>query len=104
MNAFCFYSHIGLIFVEKVLYINKILVAILQQVNCVCPYEILPIFPCIVCIHRTRLSLRILPCNTVAFWHRLGDKILQVWECNAGELNSAFQAPHNISFTEVELL
>ena len=57
------------------------------------------------CLHtKDTLEFAYLTCNTVAFWHRLGDKILQVWQCNAGELNSAFQAPHNISFTGVELL
>ena len=36
-NAFCFYSHIGLIFVESVFYVDKIGVAILEQVYCLCP-------------------------------------------------------------------
>ena len=36
-NAFCFYSHIGLIFVERVFYVDKIGVAILQEVYCLSP-------------------------------------------------------------------
>ena len=36
-NAFCFNSHIGLIFVERVFYVDKIGVAILEQVYSLCP-------------------------------------------------------------------
>ena len=71
-NAFRCCSHIGLIFVERVFYVDKIGVAILEQVYCLCPMR-LTIFRCKVCIKMTRLSLRIIPCNTVAFRHRLGD-------------------------------
>ena len=36
-NTFCFFSHIGIIFVERVFYVDKIGVAILEQVYCLSP-------------------------------------------------------------------
>ena len=43
-NAFGFYSHIGLVFVERVFYVGKIGVTILEQVYCICPMRLCRFF------------------------------------------------------------
>ena len=56
-NAFDFYSHIDLVFVERVFYVGKIGLTILEQVYCICPMRFCRFFRALFDIYQWYLPI-----------------------------------------------